>query len=365
MSLVEKVIRPEVRALSAYPVPDAKGFVKLDSMENPYTLSPALRAELAQRLAQVDVNRYPVPSYSALKNAIAEHFEVPQGYGLILGNGSDELISMLSIACAQPGARMLAPVPSFVMYAISAKLTGMEFIGVALRADFTLDKAAMLAAITEHQPAMTYLSYPNNPTGTLFETADVEDIIRAVGDTGIVIVDEAYQPFAQRSFMSRLPEFPNLIVMRTVSKLGMAGIRLGYMSAAPELLAEIEKVRPPYNINVLTETAALCLLEHAEEFDAQAAQLRALRSELSSQLAALPGVEVFPSAANFLLVRLTAQDKNEAYGNEVFTKLCEQKILVKNVGRMHDLLRNCLRINVSTAEENAVLLNALTLALKS
>lgn len=365
MSLVEKIIRPEVRAMSAYPVPDASGFVKLDSMENPYTLSPALRIELAQRLAQVDLNRYPVPSYAALKTAIAHHFGVPDGYGLILGNGSDELISMLSIACAKPGATMLAPVPSFVMYALSAKLTGMEFIGVPLHADFTLDKAAMLAAIAEHRPAMTYLSYPNNPTGTLFDALDVEEIIRAVGDSGIVIVDEAYQPFAQHSFMSRLPEFPNLIVMRTVSKLGMAGIRLGYMSAAPELLAEIEKVRPPYNINVLTETAALCLLEHVEEFDAQAAQLRAQRLELSSQLARLPGVEVFPSAANFLLVRFISQEKNEAYGNEVFTKLCEQKILVKNVGKMHDLLRNCLRINVSTAEENAVLLNALTLALKS
>ncbi len=365
MSLVEKIIRPEVRALSAYPVPDATGFIKLDAMENPYTLSPALRAELAQRLAQVDLNRYPVPSYAALKNAIAEHFGVPSGYGLILGNGSDELISMLSIACAKSGAKMLAPVPSFVMYAMSAKLAGMEFIGVPLLADFTLDKAAMLAAIAEHRPAMTYLSYPNNPTGTLFDAADVEAIIRAVGDSGIVIVDEAYQPFAQHSFMPRLPEFSNLVVMRTVSKLGMAGIRLGYMSAAPELLAEIEKVRPPYNINVLTETAALCLLEHAEEFDAQAAQLRAQRSELSSQLARLPGVEVFPSAANFLLVRFTSAEKNEAYGNEVFTKLCEQKILVKNVGKMHDLLRNCLRINVSTAEENAVLLNALTLALKS
>lgn len=363
MSLVEQIIRPEVRELSAYPVPDATGFVKLDAMENPYTLSDALRQKLAQRLSQLDLNRYPVPSYTQLKNRLKQCFGVPHEFDLILGNGSDELISLLSMACAQPGAVVLAPVPSFVMYAMSAKLAGLSFVGVPLRADFTLDSAAMLQAIATHQPAITYLAYPNNPTGTLFDVADIEAILQAVGERGVVVVDEAYQPFAPHSMMSRLSEFPNLVVMRTVSKLGMAGIRLGYMSAAPDLLAEVEKVRPPYNINVLTEAAALCLLEHLDEFDAQAANLRAQRDELSSQLAALKGVEVFPSAANFLLIRVQREEKNETYGNEVFTKLLEQKILVKNVGKMHALLQNCLRINVSTPEENAVLLKALKQAL--
>nr|WP_314860532.1 histidinol-phosphate transaminase [uncultured Undibacterium sp.] len=363
MSLVENIIRADVRALSAYHVPDATGFLKLDAMENPYTLTPELQQTLAKRLSEIDLNRYPVPSYAGIKTALSTHFGVPEGYDLVLGNGSDELIAMISIACAKPGAKVLAPLPGFVMYAMSAKFAGMEFIGIPLNADFTLDKAAMLSAIAEHRPAVTYLAYPNNPTGTLFDAADMEDIIRAVGDTGLVIVDEAYQPFAQTSFMSRLPEFSNLIVMRTVSKLGLAGIRLGYMSASAALLEEFDKVRPPYNINVLTEAAIVCLLEHAEIFEAQAAHLRAQRSELSSQLAALPGVEVFPSSANFLLVRVTNNAKSETYGNEVFTKLLEQKILVKNVGKMHGLLQNCLRITVSTPEENALFLKAFTVAL--
>ena len=356
MSLITNIIRPEILDLSKYHVPDSTGFVKLDAMENPYTLSPQLQQALAQRLAQVALNRYPVPSYSALKSAIKQQFGVPADYDVVLGNGSDELIAMVSLACAKPGAKVLAPVPGFVMYAMSARLAGMEFVGIPLRADLTLDKLAMLAAIAEHCPAITYLAYPNNPTGTLFEVADIEQILHAVGDSGIVIVDEAYQPFAQASFMPRLAEFDNLLVMRTVSKLGLAGIRLGYMSGNQALLDEFEKVRPPYNINVLTEATAEFMLEHVAVLDLQAAQLREQRSLLAAALSRLPGVEVFPSAANFLLIRVPQAE-------QVFAKLLKQKILVKNVGKMHALLENCLRITVSTPEENSLFLDALSASL--
>lgn len=356
MSLISNIIRPEIRAIAAYPVADSSGFVKLDAMENPYTLAPQLQQALAERLAQVALNRYPVPSYTRLKNAIQQEFGVPPGYDVLLGNGSDELISMVSVACARPGAKVLAPVPGFVMYAISARLAGMEFIGVPLHADLSLDLPAMLAAIALHRPAITYLAYPNNPTGTLYTVADIEAILVAVGETGVVIVDEAYQPFAQTSMMARLPEFENLLVMRTVSKLGLAGIRLGYMAASPALLDEFEKVRPPYNINVLTEAAAEFMLEHASVLDAQAARLREQRALLTTALQALPGVEVFPSAANFILIRI-------AQAEQVFAKLLKQKILVKNVGKMHALLENCLRVTVSTPEENALFLDALKASL--
>lgn len=354
--MVERIIRPEIRALSAYHVPDASGFVKLEAMENPYPLPPALKQELAERLAQVALHRYPVPSYAGLKAKIQHHFGVPDGFPVLLGNGSDELIAMLSTACAQPGACVLAPVPTFVMYAMSAQFAGLRFVGVPLRDDFTLDLPAMLAAIATHQPAITYLSYPNNPTGTLFEVADIEAILRAVGESGVVVVDEAYEAFAQVSFMSRLAEFDNLLVMRTVSKLGLAGIRLGYMSGNPALLQEIDKVRPPYNVNVLSEATADFMLDHVDVLLQQAAQLRAQRTQLSAALQALPQVEVFPSAANFLLIRV-------ADGDAVYRKLLEQKILVKNVGKMHPSLRNCLRITVSTAEENRLFIHALTVAL--
>lgn len=360
MSLIDNVIRPDVRALSAYHVGDSAGFVKLDAMENPYLLPEELRAGLGERLAQVAMNRYPVPSYSALKAMIRRKMGVPKDYDVVLGNGSDELIAMISIACARRDrpAKVLAPVPGFVMYAMSALFAGMEFVGVQLNADdFSLDLPAMLAAIEEHRPSIVYLAYPNNPTGNLFLDADMVAIINAVSDSGIVVVDEAYQPFAQASFMPRLPEFPNLLVMRTMSKLGLAGVRLGYMSASRELLAEFEKVRPPYNVNVLTETAVEYVLQHLPVLDQQAELLCAERARLLAELSALPGVEVFPSSANFLLLRV-----NEA--NHVFEKLLAHKVLIRNLGKMHSLLENCLRVTVSTPEENNQFLQALKASLK-
>ena len=362
MSLIANIIRADVRALSAYHVQDAAGFVKLDAMENPYTLPPELQRELGERLGKVALNRYPVPSYVELKAAICAKLGVPAGFDIVLGNGSDELISIVSVACAKPGAKVMAPVPGFVMYAMSAQLAGLEFIGVPLQADLTLDLPAMLAAIKTHRPAITYLAYPNNPTGNLFDADAMVEILHAVGDTGVVIVDEAYQPFAGTSFMPRLAEFPNLVVMRTVSKLGLAGIRLGYMAAAPALLNEFDKVRPPYNINVLTQATAEFVLEHSDILDTQAAAICAERSRLAAALAAMPGVEVFTSAANFILIRIAAAGLS---GASVFERLLAQKVLVKNVGKMHTLLDNCLRITVSTPAENALLEAALTSSLQS
>ena len=362
MSRLLNIVRDDVRALAAYHVPDASGLVKLDAMENPYTLPPELQRQLGERLGAVAMNRYPVPSYAELKAAIRKQMEIPAGFDVILGNGSDELIAILSTACAKPGAKVLAPVPGFVMYAMSAQLAGMAFIGVPLRADFSLDLEAMLVAIRAQCPAITYLAYPNNPTGNLFDLDDMLAIIREVGDTGLVIVDEAYQPFAGTSFLPRLPEFPNVVLMRTVSKLGLAGIRLGYLSASNELLAEFDKVRPPYNVNVLSEAAAAFVLEHAAVIDAQAAAIRAERSQMAQSLAKLPGVACFPSAANFLLLRI---DRPGLTGTEVFQRLLQQKVLVKNVGKMHPLLENCLRVTVSTPQENAVFMAALQSSLMS
>lgn len=360
MSLTKNIIRPEILSRAAYHVANSAGYVKLDAMENPYPLPADLQSELAQRLSQVALNRYPVPSYATLKDKIRNRLGVPQGFDVLLGNGSDELISLLSVACAKPGAVVLAPEPCFVMYSVSAELAGMKFVGVPLKTDFSLDLDAMLAAIKQHQPAITYLAYPNNPTGNEFDADDMVAIIRAVGDTGLVVVDEAYQPFASGSFMPRLPEFGNLVVMRTVSKLGLAGIRLGYMSAASELLQEIDKVRPPYNINVLTQAAAEFLLDRMEVLDAQAAAIREERSGLSAALAALPGIEVFPSDANFLLFRIKNPDADAA---NVHSQLLERRVLIKNVGKMHPLLKNCMRVTVSTREENRLFLEALKASL--
>ena len=362
--LIANTIRADVRAVASYNVADSSGFIKLDAMENPYQLPDAQRAELGRRLADAALNRYPVPSYARLKAAICEELGVPQGYDVMLGNGSDELISIIDVATARqapaPRAVVLAPVPAFVMYQRSAQFAGMDFIGVPLTADFQLDMPAMRAAIARHEPAVLYLAYPNNPTGNLYDAADMAELIDLLGqdDRGIAVVDEAYEPFAQTSFMEHLPEFPNLVVMRTLSKLGLAGIRLGYMSAAPALLAQFDKVRPPYNVNVLTQVAAEFALEHIDILDAQADLLNVARDAMKEQLAALPGVEVFDSSANFLLFRVNDSES-------VTAKLVDGKVLVKNLGKMHGLLANCIRVTVSTPEENAVFLSTLTEALKA
>ncbi|MCA7086636.1 histidinol-phosphate transaminase [Cupriavidus cauae] len=359
-SLIERIIRDDVRAMGAYHVADSHGLIKLDAMENPYQLPAPLREQLGKRLAEVALNRYPVPTSEALRARLKHVMDVPAGMEILLGNGSDEIISMLALAVARPGAKVMAPVPGFVMYAMSAQFTGLEFVGVPLRADFTLDRAAMLAAMAEHKPAVIYLAYPNNPTGTLFDEQDMEAIVRAAqGEVchSLVVVDEAYQPFAQHSWMPRLPEFGNLLVMRTVSKLGLAGIRLGYLAGDPAWLAQIDKVRPPYNVNVLTEATALFVLEHVDVLDEQAAQLRAERASVAAAMAAHPGVTVFPSAGNFLLVRVPDAAR-------IFDRLLARKVLIKNVSKMHPLLANCLRVTVSTPEENAQFLEAFAASLQ-
>ncbi len=355
-------IRPDVRAMHAYVVQDATGYLKLDAMENPFALPPELQAALGQRLGQLALNRYPGPSYADLRAALAQHAGLPEGHALILGNGSDELISLVALACAQPGAMVLAPEPGFVMYAMSAKLQGLGYVGVPLTPDFELDEAAMLTAIAQHRPAITFLAYPNNPTATLWDEGAMQRIIDAAGaQGGLVVVDEAYQPFASRTWLDRMRAEPqrnaHVLLMRTLSKFGLAGVRLGYLIGATNLVGEIDKVRPPYNVSVLNGEAALFALEHAAVFAAQAHQLRLQRTLLVEALRAMPGIEkCWDSEANMVLVRVPDAART-------FAGLRERKVLIKNVSTMHPLLANCLRLTVGTAADNAIMLQALQASL--
>ena len=341
--------------MTCYPVPNSTGLVKLDAMENPYRLPEKLAAELGERLADVALNRYPEPRPTALLEKIKRVMQVPAACEVLLGNGSDELISMMSMACAKPAAAVIAPVPGFVMYEMSAKFAGLEFIGVPLNADFTLNVDALIAAIETHNPALVYLAYPNNPTGTLYDDADIECVIAAASNS-LVVIDEAYQPFAQHSWLPRAADFDNVVVMRTMSKLGLAGIRLGYLAGKASWTTEFDKVRPPYNVNVLTQAAADFMLDHLDVLDAQAAELRAERTRLEDAIKVLPGATVFPSAGNFLLVRVPD-------AAAVFETLLTSRVLIKNVSKMHPLLANCVRLTVGSAQENAQMIAALKLAL--
>lgn len=349
------LIRDDVRASSVYHVPSAAGLLKLDAMENPFGLPADLQRELADRLSAVALNRYPPADPADFKRKLAQAVGLPAGMALMLGNGSDELIHLVIQACARPGATVLSPWPSFVMYDLSARFDGCRFVGVPLTADFALDRGAMLAALAEHRPAVTFIAWPNNPTGRLFDRATVEAILDAA--PGLVVLDEAYLPFAQDTWLPQLAARPNLLVLRTLSKLGLAGIRLGYLCGDPAWIAEFDKVRPPYNVNVLTLAAADFMLDHLALLDAQAATLRAERARLLTALRALAGVTAFDSAANFVLLRVGDADA-------VFAALKSAGILIKNVSRLNPLLAGCLRTTVGAPAENDAFLAALGAALK-
>jgi histidinol-phosphate aminotransferase len=367
-ALIMRRIRPDVRAMQAYAVQQAAGLVKLDAMENSYALPPALQAALGQRLGAVALNRYPDARVHELRQALAEHTGLPDGYALMLGNGSDELISLLALACAQPQDTVtakrpvvLAPVPGFVMYSMSAQLQGLDFVGVPLTPTFELDCTAMLEAIAQQQPALIYLAYPNNPTANLWDADAMQAIVAAAAQVGsLVVLDEAYQPFASRSYLQTMAAEPerhaHVLLLRTLSKFGLAGVRLGYLMGQRQLIEQLDKVRPPYNTSVLNTECALFALEHADVFAAQAADIRLQRSRLQQAFAKMTGVNAFPSEANMILVRLSAE---AGRADHVFDALKARGILVKNVSKMHPLLEQCLRITVGSDPENTQLLAAL------
>ncbi|MDD2914703.1 MAG: histidinol-phosphate transaminase [Gallionella sp.] len=348
LSLAGSLLRREILDLHAYHVPDSAGYIKLDAMENPYTVPQPLRDEIAAAVAQAAINRYPDPDPAALKEQIRAATGLPAEMGVLLGNGSDELIQLLAMAVNKPGATLLSVEPSFVMYKMIATFTGMRYAGVPLvsnsgAADFSLDLPAILAAIKREQPALVFLAYPNNPTGNLFPADALKQIIAAA--PGLVVIDEAYYAFASDSFIPHLADYPNLLVMRTFSKLGMAGLRLGFLAGSTAWLEQLEKLRLPYNVGVLPQLVAKILLEHHGVLLQQAEQLKLERARLYRQLGEIATVQVYPSEANFLLFRV-------ANATEVFNGLKQRNVLIKNLNGGHPMLTGCLRVTVGTPEEN-------------
>ena len=356
---LQRVIRQDVQSTHGYAIQQSAGLIKLDAMENPFRLPLPLQRELGERLSRVAINRYPVQSTADVVAALSRHVELPRGCKLMLGNGSDELIDMLSVACNVAGASILAPEPGFVMYRMSAQLRGLRFIGVPLTAEFELDGNAMLAAIERERPALTYIAYPNNPTCNLWDDAVIDRVVAAIGaQNGLVVFDEAYQPFSSRTWMQRMAAHDHVLVMRTLSKFGLAGVRLGYLCGRAALIDEVEKVRPPYNISVLNAEATLFALDHADEYARQAAVLRGERERLQAAFRAMPGVRAYPSEANMILVRVPDAQR-------AFDGMKARGVLVKNIGAAlgHPLLANCLRLTVGAPEENTQMIDALKASL--
>jgi histidinol-phosphate aminotransferase len=350
--LIASVFRQEVLALSAYKVADAKGLIKLDAMENPYTWPDDIKASWLEALKDCPLNRYPDPEAKALAATLRRLNQLPDRSELLLGNGSDEIIQLLLMALP-PDASVMAPDPGFVMYKQLSHCLGLSYHGIPLLADsFDLDVPAMLATIEAHQPSVIFLAYPNNPTGNLFSEDAMLTVIKAA--KGLVIIDEAYAPFADASFIDRLDQFDNLLVMRTVSKLGLAGLRLGYIAGSRAIIEQLNKIRLPYNINSLTQISADFALSNKSLFDSQTRQIRAERAVVLEQLSNMDGITAYPSAANFILFRTP---KNQA--NSIFASLKEQGILIKNLAPQGGLLSDCLRVTIGTPEENKAFLAAL------
>ncbi len=357
-------IRPIIKKIHAYQIADASGLIKLDAMENPYQLSDGLKAKLQVKLSEADLNRYPDPSAKSLREKLSQVMDVPADKSIVLGNGSDELIQMLAMVIANHDADREKDVclmsfdPGFVMYKMIANFSGVEYVGVPLLEDFSLDMEKTRIAIKQKQPAIIFIAYPNNPSANCYSKDEIEEIISIA--PGMVVLDEAYHPFAQDSYMERLTDFDNLLVMRTVSKMGLAGLRLGLLCGHPDIIKEIDKIRLPYNINVLTQVAAEFVLDNIDELDQQAKTIREQREQLLTTMRGIPKLEVFPSQANFILFRVL--DNN---ANDVFESIKQKGVLIKNMKVETGLLRNCLRVTVGTPDENQMFVDALLKAVNS
>ncbi len=345
----EQLLRPDILKLSAYHVADAKGLVKLDAMENPHDWPGELQEAWLSHLHLSHINRYPDPSARSLKRSLNHLLGNHEEQGMILGNGSDELIQTLCLALADPSnskpRTLLSVEPGFAMYPIISRMTGLNYVGIPLQKDFNLDIQVLLDAIDTHQPVLTFIAQPNNPTGNVFPRRQIEQIIRT--SSGLVVIDEAYFPFTDSTMLDQLYHHDNLLILRTVSKMGLAGLRLGMLLGPDPWLEQLEKLRLPYNIGTLTQLTAEFALQHKETLQASVADIRRQRGHLYQQMKTLSGFTIYPSEANFLLFR-----SPEGTGPDLHRYLIQQGILIKNLHGSHPMLTDCLRVTVGTKEEN-------------
>ncbi len=350
---------PWVRELEPYRTEQGDGLVRLDAMEIPWSLPDALRAAWLAVVAEVELNRYPDPQARELRARLLAYHGLAAPTDVLLGNGSDELIRMLCLAFARgPEACVLTVEPSFALFGSAAQAVGMRSVGVPLAAaDFSLDVPAMLAAIEREQPALVFLASPNNPTANRLDEGTLEALCAAA--PGLVVLDEAYYRFAGATRVGEVAAHENLVVMHTLSKVGLAGLRVGALYGAAEWLALLERVRMPYNINALSQAGALFALAHEAVFERQVEAVLAEREHLAARLAALPGMTVWPSATNFLLARAPA-----GRGSALCAALRRGGVLVRNLDGSHPLLADCLRVSVGTPRDNQQFLEMLAAALQ-
>ena len=349
---IGKLVRQEVRDLNAYHVENIPCPVVLDANENPFPLSDELKEEVLRALGGVKTNRYPDTGSVRLKEAIARRDGVFANQ-ILLGNGSDEIIQMILTVFCEKGAKVLFPVPTFSMYALIARAWGGIPVECPLNARWDIDIASFLKKMETEDPAVIFLSTPNNPTGNMFSTGSILEILNH--GSGIVVVDEAYIHFAEKTFADRLKEFPNLIILRSLSKVGMAALRLGYAIASPEIIDFLNRVRLPYNINSLSQAAAEVVLNKWEVMEEQIEALKAERARIFGVLEKINGIHPFPSMSNFILFRL---EEGREEPTVFFKNLIGKGIRIRNLSNV-PFLERCFRVTIGTAEENDAFLKAL------
>ena len=342
-------LRKEVRAIEAYGVEEPQGLIKLDANENPYALPPALMEAAAERCRRLELNRYPDPGATTLRRLLGGRIGW-EPEGLMLGNGSDELISILCTACGHAGARMQVPVPTFAMYRIIGSVSGWEVDEVPLDEDFDLDGAAFRQKMLETKPRLVVIATPNNPTGNAFDDGVVRSLVEEA--PGLVVIDEAYFDFCGKTFLPLLEKHRNLLILRTLSKIGLAAIRLGILIGHPDVVREFNKVRLPYNISAFSQEVASLVLQDASFLDEEIRTIVKERALLLEGMEGIGGVRTYRSDANFILFR------SEKSSTEIFRRVKKAGVLIRDLGRPGPL-ENCLRVTVGTPEENRLFLNAL------
>jgi len=344
----QSLLRPSVRDLIPYAMEKIGHRIKMDANEYPYPWPPELFQAVMAEVQRVDLNRYPDPCAEGLRCTLSEELHVSPSQ-IMLGNGSDELIQYILLTFGGPQVKVFSPTPTFAMYEIITRATGCQFIGVPLGPDLDLDEKAMRLAIEQERPRILFLAYPNNPTGNCFRRSSVEALLEEF--EGILVIDEAYFDFSQKSFLDRLPQHENLLILRTLSKTGLAGLRVGILLGSESVIQMVSKVRLPYNLNTFSQVAAQVVLSQNDFISRQLSILIAERERLFRALQGMEGICPYPSEANFILFRAEASRR-------IYEGLLSQGILVRAFGNA-GWLKDHLRVTVGRPEENELFLKTL------
>jgi histidinol-phosphate aminotransferase len=349
MMILKNLVADAIYQQNGYRAPVNSGAIKLDANENPFRLQEPLKRKLMEELKNVELNRYPTAGNPELRSKLAQYYGVDSNR-VMLGNGSDELIQILCLTMKGKINGVMVPIPTFVMYKIIAANAGQKVVEVPLTDNFDLDLDAMQDQFSAGFPSLIFLSYPNSPTGNLFDRDKIETLLKKA--PGLVIVDEAYAAFSGQTMLDLTKKYDNLLILKTLSKRGMASIRLGFILGNSEVIAQLNKVRLPYNVNALSQLTANFFLDNIDEFDRQVDDIVQRREELFAGLTKIDGITPYPSQANFIYFSCNF-DSDRIYAN-----LAAQGIMVKNLN-IPPRMTNCMRVTVGNHQENETFLKAL------